>query len=186
MEDQKIVELYLNRDEKAIYETQVKYGNYCYAIAYNILHNNEDCQECVSDTYLKTWESIPPHIPEILSTYLGKITRRLSIDYYRKDKTLKRGGNEFKVSLDEIDECVASNSSIKEELDKEYLAESINSFLSKLKKEDRMIFVCRYFYFDSINDISSRFNYSESKVKMALKRTRDKLKDYLIEEGYTI
>ena len=186
MEDKNIVDLYLNRDEKAIYETQIKYGNYCYSISYNILHNNEDCVECLNDTYLNTWNSIPPHKPSILSTYLGKITRNLSLDKYRKSKANKRLSNEFTVSLDELDECVASNSSIKEELDAEYLADKINIFLKTVNKEDRKMFVLRYFYFDSISEITSRFNYSESKVKMSLKRTRDKLKDYLIKEGYVI
>ena len=186
MEDKNIIDLYLDRDEKAIYETQIKYGGYCYSISYNILHNNEDCQECVNDTYLKTWNSIPPHMPSILSTYLGKITRNLSLDKYRKSKANKRLSNEFTLSLNELDECIASNSSIKEELDEEYLASKINDFLSKIKKEDRKMFVSRYFYFDSIEDISNRFEYSESKVKMSLKRTRDKLKEYLIKEGYVL
>lgn len=186
MEDLEIVELYFKRDEKAIYETQIKYGNYCYTIANNILHNHEDVEECVSDTYLKTWEAIPPHRPSILSTFIGKITRRLSINKYRNLTADKRGGGEFPLSLDELEECVASNKSIKEELDAKYLAEKIDLFLSFLKKYERNVFVCRYFYFDSIEEIANRFNYSQSKVKMMLKRTRDKLKDYLEKEGYTI
>ena len=186
MEDKKIIELYFNRDEKAIYETQIKYGNYIYSISYNILHNNEDCAECVNDTYLNTWNSIPPHKPNILSTYLGKIIRNLSLDLYRKYKADKRIANEFTISLDELDECVASKSKVEDEVNGKLLNEAINDFLSTIKKEDRMMFVCRYFYFDSISDIAERLNYSESKVKMSLKRTRDKLKDYLIKEGYVI
>ena len=186
MEDSKIIDLYFARDEKAIYETQIKYGPYCYAISYNILHNNEDCQECVSDAYLDTWNAIPPHRPSILSTFIGKITRRISIDKYRKLNAKKRSNGEFELSLDELEECIASNSSVQDKIDEQHLVDSINSFLAIIKKEDRKIFICRYFYFDSIADITKRFNYSESKVKMSLKRTRDKLKDYLIKEGYTI
>ena len=186
MEDIKIIELFFNRDEKAIYETQLKYGNYCYSISYNILKNNEDSRECVNDTYLNAWNSMPPHKPSILSAYLGKLVRNLSIDRYRKYKANKRLANEFTVSLDELDECVSSNNSLKDVLDGKYLSETINIFLSTIKKEDRKIFVCRYFYFDSISDIEKRFNYSSSKVKMSLKRTRDKLKDYLVKEGYII
>lgn len=186
MEDSKIIELYFARDEKAIYETQIKYGPYCYAISYNILHNNEDSEECVSDTYLDTWNAIPPHRPSILSTFIGKITRRISIDKYRKLNAKKRANEELELSFDELEECLASDTSVQDKIDEEHLVDSINSFLASIKKEDRKIFVCRYFYFDSIDEITNRFNYSESKVKMVLKRTRDKLRDYLIKEGYTI
>ena len=186
MEDNKIIDLYFARDEKAIYETRVKYGPYCYAISYNILHNNEDCQECVSDAYLDTWNAIPPHRPSILSTFIGKIVRKISIDKYRKLNAKKRSNGEFELSLDELEECIASKANVQDKIDEQHLVDSINSFLLTTKKEDRKIFVCRYFYFDSIVDISERFNCSESKVKMSLKRTRDKLKNYLIKEGYTI
>ena len=186
MEDSKIIDLYFARDEKAIYETQIKYGPYCYAISYNILHNNEDSQECVSDAYLDTWNAIPPHRPSIFSTFIGKITRRISIDKYRKLNAQKRTNGELELSFDELEECLSSETSVQDKIDEQHLVDSINSFLATIKKEDRKIFVCRYFYFDSINDITSRFSYTESKVKMSLKRTRDKLKDYLIKEGYTI
>lgn len=186
MEDKQIVELYLNRDEKAIYETQIKYGKYCYSISYNILYNNEDVQECLNDTYLNTWNSIPPNRPSILSTYLGKIIRRLSIDLFRKRKAVKRSGSEYALSLDELEECVSNNIDSKDLVDEKILVETINEFLAKLSKTERNIFVCRYFYFDSINDICKRFNFNESKVKMSLKRTRDRLKDYLIMKGFTL
>ncbi|MDO4940120.1 MAG: sigma-70 family RNA polymerase sigma factor [Erysipelotrichaceae bacterium] len=184
MEDKDIVALYLDRDEKAIYETKIKYGHYCYSIAYNILHNNEDSQECVNDTYLNTWNTIPPHIPNVLSTFIGKITRRLSIDKYRKLYADKRGGGEYALSLDEIGECVASNNNTEKEVDEKILVEKINYFLSRINTNERNVFVCRYFYFDSIEEIANRFNYSQSKVKMMLSRTRDKLKVYLEKEGY--
>ena len=186
MEDSKIIELYFERNEKAITETQIKYGNYCYSISYNILNNNEDDQECLSDTYLNTWNSIPPHRPSILSTYLGKIIRRLSIDKYRKDNALKRGGGEYAISLDEIGEFLSNDIDSKDLVDEKILVETINKYLGQLPKSERMLFVSRYFYFDSISEISERFGYSESKVKMTLKRTRDKLKDYLVMKGYEI
>lgn len=185
MEDNKIIELYFERNEKAIAETQIKYGNYCYSISYNILNNNEDVQECLSDTYLNTWNSIPPHRPSILSTYLGKIIRRLSIDKYRKYHAQKRS-SEYAISLDELEDCISNNIDSKDIVDEKVLVERINEFLGKLAKEERRIFISRYFYFESINEICGKFNYGESKIKMILKRTRDKLRDYLMKEGYEI
>ena len=183
MEDLEIVELYWNRDENAIKETRDKYGNYCYSIAYNILHNAQDCEEAVNDTYLGTWNAIPPHHPLNLATFIGKIARRTSLNIYRSNSAEKRGGGQIAISLDELDECIADERSIRQSLDEQIIAETINEFLLTLKDSERNVFVCRYWYFDSIEDIASRFNYSASKVKMMLKRTRDKLKDYLIKEG---
>ena len=186
MEDIEIVELYLNRDEKAIFETQNKYGNYCFSIAYNILSDREDSKECVNDTYLHTWDAIPPHKPTILSTFIGKITRRLAIDKYRKNTSIKRGGSNYDLSIEELNECIASNIDTNKQIEVEELTNLINNFLASLKVNERRIFVCRYYYFDSIRDIANRFSYSESKVKMSLLRTREKLKDYLLKEGYEL
>ena len=183
MEDLQIVELYWNRDEDAIVQTQQKYGNYCYSIAYSILHNNEDAQESLNDTWLAAWDAMPPHHPQILSTFLGKITRRLSLNKWRSMTAEKRGGGSFPLSLDELEECVPDRFSIDEQLETQYLSEAIDRFLSGLKEEERRVFVCRYWYFDSVAEIAQRFGYGESKVKMMLKRTRDRLKDYLIKEG---
>ncbi|MBO7676758.1 MAG: sigma-70 family RNA polymerase sigma factor [Erysipelotrichaceae bacterium] len=183
MEDAKIVELYWNRDEAAIAETRDKYGNYCFSIAYNILHNQQDCEEAVNDTYLGTWNAIPPHHPLNLATFVGKITRRLSLNIYRNNTAQKRGGGQIAVSLDELDECIADERSLRDSLDEQIIADCIDEFLGTLKENERKVFVCRYWYFDSIEDIASRFRYSDSKVKMMLKRTRDKLKDHLLKEG---
>ncbi len=183
MEDLEIVELYWQRNEEAIKETSKKYGNYCYTIANNILYNNEDAQECVNDTYLGAWNAIPPHHPNVLSTFLGKITRRLSLNKWREKNAIKRGNGEAALSFDELEECIPSNSSIKEELALKELSEAINIFLETLKVDERKVFVCRYFYFDSIDEIAFRFSFTPSKVKMMLKRTRDRLKDYLIGKG---
>lgn len=186
MEDRQIVDLYWDRNEQAISETSNKYGNYCFSIAYNILHNNEDSQETVNDTYLAAWDAMPPHKPLILSTFLGKITRRLSINKWRSLNAQKRGGSLVKVSFDELEECIADDKTIRQQLDEKLLAESIDDFLSTLKESERKVFVCRYWYFDSIEDIAKRFSYTQSKVKMMLKRTRDKLKEHLEKEGITI
>ncbi|MBQ3418933.1 MAG: sigma-70 family RNA polymerase sigma factor [Erysipelotrichaceae bacterium] len=183
MEDLEIVELYWQRNEEAIKETSKKYGNYCYTIANNILYNNEDAQECVNDTYLGAWNAIPPHHPNVLSTFLGKITRRLSLNKWREKNAIKRGNGEAALSFDELEECIPSNSSIKEELALKELSEAINTFLETLKVDERKVFVCRYFYFESIDEIAFRFSFTPSKVKMMLKRTRDRLKDYLIGKG---
>ena len=183
MEDLQIVELYWNRDEKAIEQSQQMYGNYCYSIAYNILHNSEDAQESLNDTWLAAWDAIPPHHPQILSTFLGKITRRLSLNKWRSMTAEKRGGGNFPLSLDELEECIPDQRSIDDRLETQYLSEAIDRFLAKLKEGERKVFVCRYWYFDSVKDIAERFGFSESKVKMLLKRTRDRLKEYLIKEG---
>ncbi len=183
MEDLQIVELYWNRDEDAIAQSQQKYGTYCYSIPYNFLHNNEDAQELLNDTWLAAWDAIPPHHPQILSTFLGKITRRLSLNKWRSMTAEKRGGGNFPLSLDELEECIPDHCDIDEQLEAQYLSEAIDAFLSRAKEEERKVFVCRYWYFDSVENIAKRFGYSESKVKMMLKRTRDRLKDYLIKEG---
>ena len=186
MEDRKIVELFLSRDENAISESDKKYGRYCFSIANNILHNNEDSQECVNDTYLGAWNAIPPHEPEVLSTFLGKITRRLSLKKWRSKSTLKRGGGLTEISLDELEDCIPSGKSIDESLELSELTDIINSFLEGLSRDERRIFVRRYWYCDSISDIATRFSFSESKVKMSLKRTRDHLVKILYKGGYFV
>ncbi|MCR4855573.1 MAG: sigma-70 family RNA polymerase sigma factor [Erysipelotrichaceae bacterium] len=183
MEDQKIIQLYFDRDEQAIAETKNKYDNYCFSISRAILHNQQDCEEAVSDTYLATWNTIPPHHPLNLATFIGKICRRLSLNKWRSLSAEKRGGGQVTLSLDELEGCIGDDRSFSETLEEKYLAETIDEFLASVKESERRVFVCRYWYFDSIEDISKRFGYTSSKTKMMLKRTRDKLKDYLIKEG---
>ena len=186
MDDARIVELYWQRDEAAITETQTKYGHYCYCIAYNILKNNEDAKECENNTYLDAWNSMPPNKPAILSSFLGMITRRISLDKFRKSISKKRGGGEAELSLDELEWCVPSDKSIDDEMDAENLAKLISSFLKDLPKTECNVFLRRYWHFDSIKDISKRYGYTQSKVKMMLKRTREKLANYLEKEGVFI
>ena len=183
MDDGRIIELYLQRDEAALSETESKYGPYCFAIANGILNNHEDAQECVNDTYLGAWNAIPPHKPAVLSTFLGKITRRLSLKKWRDQSTDKRGGGSVAASYDELAECIPSDKSVDDALDAEELKKTIDSFVESLPKDERRVFLRRYWYFDSIGDISERYGFGKSKVKMMLKRTRDKLALCLQEEG---
>ena len=184
MEDQKIIELFFDRSENAILETEIKYGNYISKIAYNILFDSEDCKECVNDTYMKAWNNIPPQKPKVLSSFLAKITRSLAIDIFRKKNAEKRKNSEFALSLSELDECIPDKFSPENIFEQKELSESINCFLSSLSKENRDIFVCRYFYSDSIKDISSFFGTSESKIKSSLFRSRKMLKEHLEKEGF--
>ncbi|MBR1770956.1 MAG: sigma-70 family RNA polymerase sigma factor [Lachnospiraceae bacterium] len=175
MDDRQIVDLYWQRNEAAITETEHKYGRYCFSIANHILRDTEDARECVNDTYLGAWNAIPPHRPEILSSFLGKITRRLSLKKWRDLSAAKRGGGHVTVSVDELEECIPSGQCIDENLAIAELTEIINAFLKTLPLEERRIFLRRYWYFDSIRDICARYGFGASKVKMMLKRTRDKL-----------
>lgn len=184
MDDQIIVDLYFQRSEKAITETAVKYGNYCYSIAFNILNNNEDAEESVNDTYNDAWNSIPPHRPSILATFLGKITRRIAIDRWREHNAAKRGGGEIPLILDELQDCIANVTSVEEEYEKLHLSDVINAFVKSLPETEQKVFLCRYWYVDSISSISKQFSFSESKVKSMLFRTREKLRLVLIKEGF--
>ena len=172
MEDFEIVEMYWDRNENAITETDRKYGKYCRKIAFSIVTNKEDMEECVNDTYLQTWNSLPPQRPEKLSTYLGKICRNISINLYEKLTAEKRGGNETDACLDELGELIGSSSEVEEQLDLTVLT--------------RTVFVQRYWYMMSVKEIAKENRMSDSNVKMTLSRTREKLKLYLEEEGYSI
>lgn len=180
--DNSIIELFWQRDELAVKHVQSKYGHYCMRIAMNILGDARDAEETVNDTFFQVWSSIPPARPDCLSAYVGRIARNLSINKYNANRAKKRGGSEYALSLDELGECIPQNASDPDS-DGRALTGCINAFLSGQKKEQRMMFVCRYFYCDSIDDIRKRFGMSESKVKSTLFRLRNKLKDYL-EENY--
>ncbi len=184
MEDSDIVDLYWNRSQNAISETSNKYGKYCYSIAYNILYNAEDSDEAVNDTYLGAWNSMPPNRPTVLSTYLGKITRRVSINKLNERKADKRGGGEILIALDELSDCVPSKGSVDKTVERKELIHYINKFLAQTQKEDRDIFVLRYWFVMPIKDISIELNMSESKIKSVLFRMRKKLNKFLKKEGY--
>ncbi len=172
----------MERNEKAIEETSRKYGGYCYAISHRILHSREDAQECVNHCYLAAWNSIPPNKPEILASYVGKLVRRISLDALRQRNAKRRGGGETALALDELLECVPSGD-IDERIEEKALTSVINSFVRRLSADERDIFVCRYWYLDSVRDIAKQFSFSQSKVKTTLCRTRKKLLTKLTEEG---
>ena len=185
MKDAEIVELYWQRDEKAIQETTQKYGAYLSKIAYNILSNLEYSKECVNDTYLAAWNSMPENRPSILSTYLGKITRQISIDRFRKNNS-KAFSSEYALSLSEMEDCFADNSTPEQELDAKLLESAVNSFIRSLPDDARKVFIGRYYFFDSVKTIASYCSISEANVKTVLYRTRQKLKDYLVKEGFEL
>lgn len=184
MEDKVIVDLYWQRDETAIDHTANKYGNYLAKIAYNILYDREDSSESVNDTYLAAWNSIPPHRPNILSTYLGKLTRRISIDRFRAKTSQKRCAGEYALSLDELRNTLSAGNTTEDTVEAALLAESMEKFLRELSPETRHVFLGRYYFLDSVKEIAAYCRISESKVKVLLHRTRQRLRDHLEKEGF--
>ena len=186
MEDSKIVELYLQRDENAIKETKEKYEKYCSYIANNILNSTLDTEECVNDTYLATWNSIPPNKPDSLRAYIGRIIRNIAINRYNSNKAKKRNEN-IEIALDELSEVIGDSESdgrnLTDELTVKY---ALNVFVGSLKQETREIFIRRYWYLSSIKEIARDYGISESKVKVTLLRTRERLREFLRKEGIVI
>ena len=187
MEDKQIVDLYWQRSDLAISETDQKYGRYCHTIAYHICGTDEDAEECVNDTWLGAWNSMPDNRPDLLSTYLGKICRRLAIDMYRKKTADKRGGSEYEVSLQELAENgIEPAGTFDNDSEYKQLGSLISDYLRTISEEQRTVFVSRYFHCDPLKDICARTGFSESKIKSMLFRVRGGLKKYLEKEGYTI
>ena len=186
MKDAEIVDLYWERNEVAIQQTQQKYGAYLSKIAYNILSEVEDSKECVNDTYLKAWNSMPTHRPSVLSTYLGKIARQLSIDMFRKKNSTKRYASEYAISLDELGDSFSDGSTPEQMFDAKLLDEAINRFLRTLPDDARNTFIGRYYFFDSLKDVARYCGMSEAKAKSMLYRTRQSLKAYLVKEGFDV
>lgn len=184
MEDQKIIDLYWQRSEQAILETDTKYGGYCYSIAYHILENREDSEESVSDTYLAAWRSMPPKRPGILSAFLGKIVRHLAIDRWRRKTAGKRGGGETILALEELEDCVSGGESAEDALHRKELVVFLNRFLDSLPETERSVFLCRYWYVDPVQTIADTFGFSAAKVNSMLYRTREKLRKQLQKEGF--
>jgi RNA polymerase sigma-70 factor (ECF subfamily) len=186
MRDDEIVTLYWRRDERAIQETKNEYGRYLFKIANNILADLEDSRESVNDTYLAAWNSIPPQRPGVLSTYLGKLTRRISIDLFRKKNREKRRASEYALSLNELEEGIPGGSMPEDEVEVKLLAKSINDFLRMQPEEARNLFVGRYYFLDSLKDVARYCGMSESKAKSILFRTRCSLKTHLEQEGFVV
>lgn len=186
MEDARIVELYWQRDEAAIYETDCKYGRYLTKIAHNILNDLEDSRESVNDTYYAAWNSIPPQRPGILSTYLGKLARRISIDILRRRTREKRGGTEYTLSLAELEGTLSAGNTTEEAMDEKLLGEAISAFLRTLPPAARNTFIGRYYFMDPLAEVARYCGMSESKAKSMLFRTRNKLREYLLKEGFAL
>ena len=186
MTDEKIIELYFARNEVAIEETDRKYGMYCFQISNNILNCREDSEECVNDTWLKTWGSIPPTKPQCFRLFLARIVRNLSFNKYKAKYTDKRGTGEIALILDELEECIAGKNDVEDFYMTKELQSTINMFVCSLPERECNVFVRRYFYSDSIKDISKRYDLSENNVRVMLNRTRNKLKVRLKKEGYFV
>lgn len=183
MEDSKIVDLYWERDETAIGETAKKYSRYCHSISFNILQNEEDVEECVNDTYLNAWNAIPPKRPNCLATFLGKITRNLSLDKFKKYSAEKRGNGQVEIALSELDEVLPSVAIVERAIDEKELVKLLDEFLGGLPKQKRIMFVQRYWYLMPIKTMAEQLSMSESKIKSALFRIRNELKSHLEREG---
>ena len=181
MDDSQIIELYFERDEKAIKETELKYGALCFSIANNILNNEADTEECVNDTYLSVWNIIPPQRPNNFKAFVSKITRNLSLKRIEFNNAIKRSADTI-ISLSELEDVLPSES-VQSEIEDEMLGKLISDFLRNEKEGARNVFIRKYWYFDTVADIAVRYSFSESKVKSILFHTRNRLKDYLIKEG---
>ena len=186
MQDQDIIALYNQRNEQAIAESADKYGSFCTNIAQSILRNMQDAEECVNDTWLRAWNTIPPACPARLRYYLGGITRHLSLDRYRHTHRQKRGGGEIALTLSEMSEVVSANTSTKSIAEQAEFIDLINRFLWGLNERDCNVFIRRYYYVDSMQSIAKRYGLTEANVKKILSRTREKLRDYLQKEGYDV
>ena len=186
MEDAAIVALYWARDERAIPATAERYGGYCAAIAGNILGSREDAEECVNDTYLRAWNAMPPHKPRVLSAFLGKLVRNLSLNRWRQNTAEKRGGGVLPAVLDELAEVVSSVEDVERKVEETALISAINDFLSQLSPEKRSMFICRYWRTDSVADIAARCGMTPGAVTMTLSRLRAALRKELLKRGFSI
>lgn len=186
MEDAMIIDLYFKRAEQAITETDLKYRPYCESIGYHILKDHQDTEECVNDCYFHTWNAIPPARPDSLRCFLGKIMRNLSLDRYRKKHSQKRGGNEFEVVLDELNDCVPSDDPVWDSCNGKLLGEAIDKFLDRIPKKQCIVFIKRYYFCKSIKEIAKECSMTTTHVKVLLYRIRGALKRYLETENFEI
>lgn len=184
LHDDKIIELYWNRDETAITATDDKYGRYLFAIAYNVLHDKMDCEECLNDTYLSTWNLIPPKRPNVFQVFLSRITRNIAIDKYRMSTAEKRIPSELTVSLNELDDCIPSIDTLEHQYYTHEIGNILNSYLKTLSRRSLTIFICRYYFSDSVASIAAMLQVNESTVFRALTKIREGLKERLKQEGY--
>lgn len=185
MEDEAIIQLFLKRSEQAIIAAEDRYGAYCRSILRNILTDPGDLEECMNDVYLKLWNQIPPHRPDCLRAYVGSVARNCGLDRYRASHAEKRGGGMAEIALSELGECAAPDS-VEDALEEHRLVELLNSFLGRLPKEARVIFVKRYWYLSPVSRIADELGCTEGKVKMSLHRTRKQLRQYLEKEDISL
>lgn len=186
MDDTDIVQLYWDRSEQAIPATADKYGSYCTSIAKNILGNREDAEECVNDAYLNAWNSMPPHRPNILSVFLGKIVRNLSFNRYKRNAADKRNGGELPMVLEELSDIISGKDDVEQDMNYKELVTAIDAFLNTLSPGKRSIFISRYWYTDSISEIAGKHKMNNGAVSMTLNRLRLKLRNYLLERGFEL
>lgn len=184
--DEEIIDLYFSRDESAINVTDQKYGNYLFTIGYNVLSDKWDSEECVNDTYFRTWNRIPPEKPNIFAAFLSKIMRDTSIDRYRKKTADKRRLSELTLSLEELENCIITEDAIEENIAVRIISDLLNSVLLESSKRERFIFVCRYYYCDSVRYIAKMLNVNEKTVYRSLEKTREELRIRLEKEGVSI
>ena len=183
MEDKQIVSLYWARNPQAIDRSQEKYGPYCLSIARNILRQEQDAEESVNDTWLGAWNAMPPQRPSVLSAFLGRITRNLSLDRYKAARAEKRGGDSFPAALDELSECVPAMGGVEQTMDERELGRAIDRFLRTVPEKQCSLFLRRYWYAESISQIAARYSMKENTVKSVLFRTREQLRAFLQKEG---
>ena len=186
MADRRIIDLYWQRDENAVRETDAVYGAYCCAIARNILGSREDAEECVSDTWLQAWNSVPPQRPANLRLFLAKITRNLAFNKYKARTAYKRGGGEIAAVLDELEDCLADGTDTESAYFAKELEQGVGRFVRTLAERERCVFVRRYFFTEPVAEIAARYGLTEKNVMVILSRTRQKLKNYLKQEGYLV
>ncbi|MBR3058893.1 MAG: sigma-70 family RNA polymerase sigma factor [Clostridiales bacterium] len=186
MEDGTIVQMLWDRCEQALEALAAKYGRFCHKIALNILGINEDAEECVNDTYLSTWNSIPPKRPSVLAPYVGRITRNLALNLYKQKNAEKRGGGNLPLVLDELSEVIPSDSSTSAMLEEKEMMQQISDFLAGLSPDKRKIFVRRYWYTDSVKDIAQQYGLTENNVSVTLNRLKKQLREKLSEGGVEV
>lgn len=186
MRDEQIIDLYWARSQDAIRETQDKYGRYCHSIAWHILEDEQDCQECVNDTWMRAWNAMPEARPDRLPVFLGKITRNLSLDRWKHDRAIKRGFGQTALALEELAECIPDRQSVEQAADQLVLVQVLNDFLRVQSREKRRIFLLRYWYLFSVQEIALELSVTESKVKMTLLRMRQALRQMLEKEDISL
>ncbi len=182
MEDSKIIKLFFDRSEEAITELSEKYGKICKSVAENILNNHRDSEECVNDAFLAVWNTIPPQHPEHLLSYVCRIVRNLAVKKFHANTAQKRNSI-YDVALDEIKECFPSSVSVEDEIEAIEVSRAIDRFLESMDKQNRILFVRRYFYSDSVEELAELFRTSKHNISVRLSRIRKNLKKYLIKEG---